>query len=61
MHSSYEVNSGCYFHAVDTRRMTELVNALVHRVGDDIDRTNMPQIMVYTGARVCSWMANIYF
>lgn len=61
MHSSYEVNSGCYFHGVDTRRMTELVNALVHRVGDDIDRTNMPQILVYTGARVCSWMANIYF
>lgn len=61
MHSSYEVNSGCYFHVVDTRRMTELVNALIHRVGDDIDRTNMPQILVYTGARVCSQMANIYF
>ncbi|KAL8123270.1 hypothetical protein AgCh_011300 [Apium graveolens] len=29
----------------DTRRMTELVNALIHRVGDDIDRTNMPQIL----------------
>ncbi|WOG99392.1 hypothetical protein DCAR_0518740 [Daucus carota subsp. sativus] len=29
----------------ETRRMSELVNALIHRVGDDIDRANMPNIL----------------
>lgn len=54
MKSSCEVNYGCYFHVVETRRMSELVNALIHRVGDDIDRANMPNILVYNGAQIYS-------
>jgi len=30
----------------DTRSMTDVITCIIHRIGDDIDPTNLPQILV---------------
>lgn len=35
------------FLSSDTRNLTELIAAILQRVGDDIDRNNLPQILVF--------------
>ncbi|KAK9278170.1 hypothetical protein L1049_027730 [Liquidambar formosana] len=37
----------------DTRSLTDLVTSILQRVGDDIDRNNLPQILVYLKVIEC--------